>query len=114
MWATSRDPSLRSPINRGAATMSSRNTGPSSVPMMNQRERTRSRYSRLNTTSSLPMSGHPLLHPVRAHTLEKDLMQRWQHELEPGDRHAGVDHPAQQLLRVGARRELQLVVAIVV
>src|SRR5258705_2498682 len=114
MCATSRDPSLRSPISRGAPTMSSRNTGPSSVPMMNQRERTRSRYSRLKTTNSLPMTAHSLLDPARADALEEDLVQRRQNELEPRDRHAGVDHATQHLLRVGAWRELQLVISIVV
>jgi hypothetical protein len=75
MCATSRDPSLRSPISFGAPTMRRRNAGPSSVPMMNQRDRTRSRYSRLNTTISLPMSRHPLLDAARPDTLQEDLVQ---------------------------------------
>jgi hypothetical protein len=42
---------------------------------MNQRERTRSRYSRFATVNSLSMSGHPRLDALRADTLKEDLMQ---------------------------------------
>ena len=57
-------------------------SGPSSVPMRNHFERTRSRYSRLMTAQSLAMSAHPLLDARGADLLEEDLVQRGLHELE--------------------------------
>ena len=42
---------------------------------MNQRERTRSRYSRFATVNILSMAGHPCLDALGADTLEEDLVQ---------------------------------------
>ena len=67
---------------------------------MNQRERTRSRYSRLATMKNfLSMAGHPRFDARGADALEEDLMERRLHQLEALDVRAGVDQPAQQHLR---------------
>ena len=50
--------------------------GTSSVTAMNQRERTRSRYSRLATIKIfLSMTGHPRLDALGTDTLEEDLVK---------------------------------------
>ena len=52
------------------------NAGTASVITMNQRDRTRSRYSRLATMKIfLSMAGHPCLDARGADTLEEDLME---------------------------------------
>src|ERR1700749_3734795 len=82
--------------------------GTASVMTRNHRERTRSRYSRLATTKSLPMAGHPLLDARGADALQEDLVQRRLHELESFDAGARFDQPAQQHLRIGVGGELEL------
>src|SRR5438874_155351 len=90
-------------------------TGTRSVITTNSRVRTRSRYSRLATMRIfLSMAGHPLLDAARAHAVDEDLVQRRLDELEPFDRGAGVDQPAQQHLRIGLRRQLELEEPIVI
>src|ERR1035437_7759666 len=96
----------------GNTMITPRNTGPSRVPMRNHLERTRSRYSRRNTTPSLRMSTlatHSLLDASRADFIQEDLMQRRLHQLEALNRSAGLHDAAQQRLRIGARCELDLV-----
>src|SRR5512133_468105 len=103
--ATSVDDAPLPPMYCGATKTSRKKTGPSSVPKRNHFDRTRSRYSRRKTTPSLPMACHPLLDATGADLFEKDLMQRGQHQLESLNGRAGLHHAAQQLLRIGARRE---------
>src|SRR4051812_25654205 len=94
-----------------------KNTGPSNVPMRNHFDRTRSKYSRWNTTASLRMltlATHALLDARGADLLEEDLVQRRLHQLEALDRSPGVHHAAQQRLRIGARSKLDFVVAVLV
>src|SRR5688500_577062 len=59
----------------GRTMMIPRKTGPRIVATMNHFERTRSRYSRLNTTQALPMAGHSLLDSTRPDALQENLMQ---------------------------------------
>src|SRR6185437_10724152 len=88
-------------------------TGTSSVATMKERERTRSRYSRLATIRILlAMAGHPRFDAGHADALDEDLVERRLHELEPLDPRAGGDQPVQQRLRVGLRCELQLEVVV--
>src|SRR4051812_5979584 len=114
MWRTLADAPLRVDARIDTAKIAVINAGIASVLMMNQRERTRSRYSRLATTKSLPMAGHPCLDARRADTLEEDLMQRRLHELEPFYASTGFKKPVQQCLRISVRRELDLEVVVVV
>ena len=67
--------------------------GAERVLKMNHFERTRSRYSRLMTTKSLSMAGHPRLDARGADRVEEDLVERRLHELEALDDRAGVDEP---------------------
>jgi hypothetical protein len=60
------------------------------------------------------MTGHPRLDATRADTLEENLVQRRLHELEALDVRAGVDQAAQQKLRVGVRKKLELEIVRVV
>src|SRR6185437_6828670 len=87
-------------------------TGTSSVTTMNQRERTRSRYSRFATTKNLSMAGHPRFDAGHADALNEYLMERRLHQLEALDQRAGIDQPVQQRLRIGLRCELQLEVVV--
>src|SRR3954471_24046519 len=92
-------------IRMGTTVIIAKNTGPSRVPTRNHLERTRSRYSRLNTTPSLRMlalSTHSLLDASSADFLEEDLVQRRLHELEPLDRSPGLHDAPEELLRLGA------------
>ena len=73
------------------------------------RVRTRSRYSRFATTKICITHGRSSpLRRLGTDALEEDLVQRRLHQLEPLDRRAGVDEPAQQHLRVAPRRQLEL------
>src|SRR5688572_11457234 len=66
-------------MRSGTTVIIAKNTGPSRVPTRNHFERTRSRYSRLNTTPSLrrlALSTHPLLDAGGADLLEENLVQR--------------------------------------
>src|SRR6185437_3359908 len=93
----------------GIASAATASAGTASVPRMNQRERTRSMYSRFATAINLlSMSGQPLFDASRADALQEDLMQRRPHQLEALDVRARLDEPAQQHLRIGGRRQLQL------
>src|SRR5919199_5512690 len=99
--------------SRKATTISA---GTITVPTANQRDRTRSMYSRGIPTHSLSTGGDLRLGPRAAdaggarsaNALQEDLGERGVHELEPLDRRAGVDQSPEQALRVGARRELDL------
>src|SRR5262249_32161784 len=84
------------------------NAGTPSVLRMNQRERTRSRYSRFATVSSLSMAGHPRLDARGADTLKEDLMERGLHQLEAIDARARLNEALQQHLRVRVGRGLAL------
>ena len=68
------DDFVRELSTMGTTVISPRNTGPSTVAMMNHFERTRSRYSRLKTTKVLPMAAHPRFDAARADALQEDLM----------------------------------------
>src|SRR3954469_20284131 len=82
--------------------------GISNVMMTNHLERTRSMNSRLMTTNSLSMAGHPLFDALGADTLNEDLMQRWLDELEALDDRARLHQAFQNFLSVSAGNELQL------
>src|SRR5512144_2023936 len=86
------------------------------VVIAKARVRTRSMYSRLKIARNLSMAGHPRLDARVCGTdaIEEDLMKGRRDQLEAFDPCAGADEPLQQLLRVGALRELDLEVAVVV
>src|SRR3954469_17244516 len=98
--------------------MALKKIGPKKVAIRNHFDRTRSRYSRLMIAQSLAMSAHPLFdlgpcdalvgRSVCAHLLQEDLMQRRLDHLESLYRCARLDNAAQQHLRVGAGRHLDL------
>jgi len=66
---------LRAVTQAGIRKMAVMNTGTNSVITTNQRERTRSRYSRFATTQNLSMTGHPRLDALGADTLDENLME---------------------------------------
>src|SRR5262245_52109505 len=98
----------------GSTVIRPRKTGPSRVVMRNHRDRTRSRNSRLNTTRTLSMAGHPLFDAGRAHSIEKDLVQRRRYHLEATYTRSGGDNLLEQVLRIRARCELDLEKAVLV
>src|SRR5512146_1889575 len=109
MWRTEFDAPLREATYIGKSVAAAIRTGTSRVTATNQRERTRSMYSRLVTMNIfLSMAGHPRFDATRADALQEDFMERRLHQLEPLDVGAGIDQPAEQELRVGARRQLDL------
>src|SRR5688500_14321964 len=104
---------LRIAIQAGSTVIAAMKSGPMSVPMMNHFVRTRSMNSRRTTATSLgyqwlAMAAHVLLDAGGADFLQEDLVQRGLHELEAVDRGPGRDEAAEQLLRVGAGRQLHL------
>src|SRR4029077_16010870 len=66
---------LRAVTHAGMRNIAVMNTGTNSVITTNQRERTRSRYSRFATTQNLSMTGHPRLDALGADTLDENLMK---------------------------------------
>src|SRR5947207_1762372 len=78
-------------------------SGPSTVPMMNHFERTRSRYSRLITSSSLFIR--------LPYFLNEDLVKGRLNQLEAADARTGVERALEQLLRIRAVRERHFYVA---
>src|SRR4051794_20858375 len=81
--------------------------GISSVMMTNHLERTRSMNSRLMTTNSLSMAGHPLFDALGADALNEDLVERRLNQLEALDDGTGLDETLEDFLRIGAGNELQ-------
>ena len=91
-----------------------KNSGPATVATMNQRDRTRSRYSRRKTAQNFLMRAAPeqlrwrRVGSVGGHALQEDLVQRRPHELEPLDARACIQQAPEQQLRIGPRRHLDL------
>src|SRR5690606_8628610 len=94
--------SLRDCIHAGKKSRNAKNTGPKIVANANQRERTRSRYSRAMIAFSLSMTAHPRFHVRCTHALQEHLVQRRTDHLEPLHVCSRVHQPAQQLGRVRA------------
>src|SRR5262245_28650164 len=112
MWRTLLDAPVRA-ISTEAPKIAVINAGTASVPMMNQRERTRSRNSRFATMKILlSMARHPRLDASSADALQEDLMERRLHQLEPFDLRAAIDEPTQQNLRIRTWCQLQLEVVV--
>src|SRR5205807_6957357 len=114
MCATSTDGFVFEIRYAGRIIKAPRITGPRNVATRNHLERTRSVYSRSRTARSLPMPAQSLLDAGGADLLQEDLVQRRLHELEPFDRGTGVHEPTEEQLRVGGRRELDLVEPVLV
>src|SRR5689334_4206209 len=66
---------LRAVTHNGMRNAAVIRTGTNSVITMNQRDRTRSRYSRFATTQNLSMARHPRLDALGADTLDENLMK---------------------------------------
>src|SRR5438105_4125466 len=66
---------LRAVTQAGMRNIAVIRMGTNSVITTNQRERTRSRYSRFATTQNLSMTGHPRSDALRADTLDENLME---------------------------------------
>src|SRR5690242_8012886 len=71
-------------------------TGINTVEKMNDRVRTRSRYSRFAMSQTLRID-------LASNLFDKDLFQRWLLHLEPVDARASLHSVGQQRLRIGRR-----------
>ena len=99
-------------ITAGTIIIAPKKIGPNTVAMMNQRVRTRSRYSRLMIAQSLAMAGHSHFNSRCPDSLEEDLVQGRTNYLEPAHRCAGPYNALEQDLRISAVSHLDLEVAI--
>src|SRR6266853_2857783 len=98
-------------ISCGSRMIAPKNSGPTNAITQNHFWRTRSMNSRRTTAQTLCMGRlgtHVGVRRVGAHQIDEDLVQGRLGKLEAGQTGAGGDQRLEDLLGVGARRELQL------
>src|SRR6266853_5696307 len=98
----------------GSTNTAAKNTGPRSAITQNHRLRMRSTNSRRITTQTLRIRSHFSSRDIRADQVDEDLVQGRLLQLELGQPRPRRHQALQDLLRIGARGELQLGILTVV